>query len=183
MLLHPDLAAMLAKAAGLPPMHTVPIDVIRATDLQRYEIGVPKDDVASVEDRTIEGPRGPIPIRIYRPPLSDRNSVTVFFHGSGFVICSIETHDAMCRQICRHGHSVVVSVDYRLAPENKFPAGPDDCYAATVWAAAHAASIGGILSVLPFVETVPAETWLPSFVCAPGMREGQKLRRKSFSIP
>jgi acetyl esterase len=143
MSLHPDLAAMLAKAAGLPPMHTVPIDVIRATDLQRYEIGVPKDDVASVEDRTIEGPRGPIPIRIYRPTLSDRNPVTVFFHGSGFVICSIETHDAMCRQICRRGHSVVVSVDYRLAPENKFPAGPDDCYAATVWAAAHATSIGG----------------------------------------
>jgi acetyl esterase len=143
MSLHPDLAAMLAKAAGLPLMHTVPIDVIRATDLQRYEIGVPKDEVASVEDRTIEGPRGPIPIRIYLPALSDRNSVIVFFHGSGFVICSIETHDAMCRQICQRGHSVVVSVDYRLAPENKFPAGPDDCYAATVWAAAHAASIGG----------------------------------------
>lgn len=141
--LHPDLAAMLAKAAGLPPMHTVPVDAIRATDLKRYDIGVPKDEVHSVEDRLIAGPRGEIRIRIYRPDGAHGHPVTVFFHGSGFVICSIETHDAMCRQICKRGHSIVVSVDYRLAPENKFPAGPDDCYAATLWSAAHAHEIGG----------------------------------------
>lgn len=140
--LHPDLASMLAKAVGLPPMQTVPVEAIRATDLKRYDIGVPKDEVHSVEDREIAGPRGPIPIRIYRPDARNDRPLTVFFHGSGFVICSIETHDAMCRQICKRGNSVVVSVDYRLAPENKFPAGPDDCYAATLWAAAHAAEIG-----------------------------------------
>ena len=141
--LHPDLAAMLAKAAGLPPMQTVPVDVIRAADFKRYDIGVPKDDVHSVEDRMITGPGGDIRIRIYRPDDAKGLPLTVFFHGSGFVICSIDTHDAMCRQICNRGHSVVVSVDYRLAPENKFPAGPDDCYVATVWAAAHAHEIGG----------------------------------------
>lgn len=140
--LHPDLAAMLAKAAGLPPIQTVAVEAIRATDLKRYDIGVPKDEVHSVEDRIIAGPRGDIPIRIYRPDAGEGHPLTVFFHGSGFVICSIETHDAMCRQICNRGHSVVVSVDYRLAPENKFPAGPDDCYAATLWAAAHAREMG-----------------------------------------
>ena len=89
--LHPDLAAMLAKAAGLPPMQTVPVDVIRAADFKRYDIGVPKDDVHSVEDRMITGPGGDIRIRIYRPDDAKGLPLTVFFHGSGFVICSIDT--------------------------------------------------------------------------------------------
>lgn len=141
--IHPALQAMLDKAAHLPPMHTVPLAAIRATDLKRYDIGVPKDEVASVEDRTIAGPRGDLQIRIYRPDTGEGRPITVFFHGSGFCICSIETHDAMCRQICRRGQTVVVSVDYGLAPENRFPAGPDDAYAAVCWAAAHASEIGG----------------------------------------
>ncbi len=141
--IHPALQAMLDKAVNLPPMHTVPLAAIRATDLKRYDIGVPKDEVASAEDRTIPGPRGEIRIRIYRPDLENGRPVTVFFHGSGFCICSIDTHDAMCRQICRRGGTVVVSVDYGLAPENPFPAGPDDAYAAVLWTAAHAASFGG----------------------------------------
>lgn len=140
--LHPTLRAMLDKAAGLPPMHTVPVETIRAGDLARYSIGVPPDPVASVEDRSIEGPGGPLRVRIYRPDLEDGRPVVVFFHGSGFVICSIETHDAMCRQICRRAGAAVVSVDYRLSPENKFPAAPDDCFAATRWAPAHAREFG-----------------------------------------
>ena len=141
--LHPALQAMLDKAAHLPPMHTVPLAAIRATDLQRYDIGVPKDEVASVEDHTIAGPRGDIRIRIYRPTRDENLPVCMFFHGSGFCICSIDTHDAMCRQISRRSGAILVSVDYRLAPENPFPAAPEDCYAATVWAAAHARSFGG----------------------------------------
>jgi LacI family transcriptional regulator len=69
--IHPALQAMLDKAVNLPPMHTVPLAAIRATDLKRYDIGVPKDEVASAEDRTIPGPRGEIRIRIYRPDLQD----------------------------------------------------------------------------------------------------------------
>jgi acetyl esterase len=134
---------MIDKAAGLPPLQTLAVEAIRATDMARYDIGVPKDEVASVEDRDIPGPRGGIRIRIYRPDLRDDRPIIVFFHGSGFIICSVDTHDAMCRQICRRGRAVVVSVDYRLAPENKFPAAPDDCFAATQWAAAHAREIGG----------------------------------------
>ncbi len=141
--LHPQLAAMLAKAAGMPPMTTVPIATIRAGDITRYRTGLPDDEVASTEDRAIHGPRGDIRIRIYRPDTSDKRPVTVFFHGSGFVICSIESHDTMCRQICRRSQTIVVSVDYALAPENKFPAAPDDCFAATRWVAANAKSFGG----------------------------------------
>ena len=66
----------------------------------------------------------------------------VFFHGSGFVLCSLDTHDGMCRNLCAGTGCVVVSVDYRLAPEAKFPAAPDDCLAATRWAVANAAALG-----------------------------------------
>jgi len=141
--LHPTLVAMLEKSARLPPMTSVPLATIRAGDATRYKVGVTPDEVASTEDRLIAGPRGDIRIRIYRPDDQPDRPVTVFFHGSGFVICSIESHDDMCRQICRRAGTVVVSVDYRLAPENKFPAAPDDCYAATCWVAAHAGEFGG----------------------------------------
>ena len=134
---------MLDRAAALPALETLPIATIRAGDVARYRTRVPLDAVDSIEDRHIPGPAGPIRIRIYRPDPVDGHPVTVFFHGSGFVICSIETHDAMCRQLCRRSATIVVSVDYRLAPENKFPAAPDDCLAATEWVAANAASFGG----------------------------------------
>ena len=146
--LHPTLAAMLAKTAHLPPISSVPVATIRASDATRYKVGVPPDAVHSTQDRWIAGPRGDIRIRIYRPDAAEGHAVTVFFHGSGFVICSIESHDDMCRQICRRAHCVVVSVDYRLAPEHKFPAGPDDCLAATRWVAAHALEIGADASRL-----------------------------------
>ena len=141
--LHPTLTSMLAKAAALPPMISLPIASIRATDATRYKIGQPSDEVASIEDRLIPGPAGPMRIRIYRPDAQAGRAVTVFFHGGGFVVCSIESHDDMCRQLCQRSGTVVVSVDYRLAPEHKFPAAPDDCLAATRWVAAHAHEFGG----------------------------------------
>ena len=143
MSLHPKIQAMIDKGAGLPPLESLPVATIRAGDMARYTFDAPRDEVADVSDRHIPGPHGNIRIRIYRPDMQDNRPVVVFFHGSGFVICSVETHDSICRQICARAGVVVVSVDYRLAPENKFPAAPDDCYAATRWVAAHAATFGG----------------------------------------
>lgn len=140
--LHPMLQAMAAKGAQFPPLSSMTPQQIRAGDLARYA-KVPRLAVAHVEDRTIDGPRGEIRIRIYRPDPEPGHRVIVFFHGSGFVICSIDTHDGLCRQLCLRAKAVVVSVDYRLAPENRFPAGPDDALAATRWVHAHAASLGG----------------------------------------
>ena len=142
MTLHPALQAMVDAAAALPAMHTLPVDVVRAGAAARYK-AVPRPDVAHVEDRAVPGPRGPIPVRIYRPDLEPGRPVIVFFHGSGFVICSVETHDGLARQLCRRSGMIVVSVDYALAPENKFPAAPQDCLAATRWVFAHARDFGG----------------------------------------
>jgi acetyl esterase len=136
------IRSMLEKASGLPPMHTVSVDAIRAGDMARYEAS-PRPGLAHVEDRHIDGPRGPLMVRIYRPDLSVDRPVIVFFHGSGFVICSVDTHDGFCRQMCLKTGMIVVSVDYALAPENKFPAGPDDALAATLWVVKNAAQFGG----------------------------------------
>jgi acetyl esterase len=141
--LHPTLKVMLDKAATLPAMITLPIAQIRSTDATRYKIGQPVDAVHSTEDRLIPGPRGDMRVRIYRPDAGVARPVTVFFHGGGFVVCSLESHDAICRQICNRSGTIVVSVDYRLAPEHKLPAAPDDCFAATRWVAEHARSFGG----------------------------------------
>ena len=140
--LHSFIQAMLDKAAALPPLHTFTPEQIRATDTARYA-AVPRIAVGHVEDRLIPGPLGDIKIRIYRPDLAGGHPVIAFFHGSGFVICSIDTHDGLCRQLCMRAEAVVVSVDYALAPERKFPAAPDDCLAAASWAADHAREFGG----------------------------------------
>lgn len=97
-----------------------------------------------VEDRDIPGPAGPLGIRIYWPPTAsaDQTPVVVFFHGGGFVVGDLDTHDGTCRQHCVGTDAIVVSVDYRLAPEHPYPAAVEDAWAATLWVAEHAAEIG-----------------------------------------
>ena len=101
-----------------------------------------------VEDRVVPGRNNEIPIRIYRPSEKDDLPIIMYFHGGGFVMRSIESHDKVCRRICRDNKALVISVGYRLAPEYKFPVPLHDCYDATVWAAAHADSLGGDTSRL-----------------------------------
>ncbi|MCU4717826.1 alpha/beta hydrolase [Halapricum hydrolyticum] len=99
--------------------------------------------VAQVVDRTIPGPGGEIPIRVYRPGGETPFPTVVFFHGGGFVSGGLESHDALCRYLTRESGCVVVSVDYRLAPEHPFPAAAEDAIAATEWAAEHTRALGG----------------------------------------
>jgi acetyl esterase len=95
-------------------------------------------------DRTIAGPRGRIRMRIYEPvSWRARRPVLVFFHGGGWAIWSIASHNGVCRALATKTDAIVVSVAYRLAPENKFPAGLDDALAAARWVLANAASLGG----------------------------------------
>jgi acetyl esterase/lipase len=102
-----------------------------------------------VEDRTVEGPASPIGIRIYWPPTDPGSGsasaawpVVMYFHGGGFVIGDLDTHDGVCRQHAVGADAVVVSVDYRLAPEHPYPAAVEDAWAATLWVAEHGAEIG-----------------------------------------
>ncbi|MEG9194483.1 MAG: alpha/beta hydrolase [Archaeoglobales archaeon] len=93
------------------------------------------EEVAKVEDRIIKGKNGDIKIRIYQQ--KPKSPVLVFYHGGGFVICNLDTHDSICRRIARLSNATVVSVDYRLAPEHKFPAAVVDAYDAAKWVADH----------------------------------------------
>jgi len=104
----------------------------------------PPSDVQSTA-LSAPGPHGPIPLRAFRPTtvLADvALPVLIYFHGGGWVIGDLDTHDVLCRQLARESQSVVVSVDYRLAPEFEFPAAVDDCWAATCWIAEHGHRLG-----------------------------------------
>ena len=93
--------------------------------------------VAEVRDLTAAGPHGEIPVRLYRAKAAkpgDAQPALVFFHGGGWVFGDIDTHDNLCRSLANSGDCTVLSVDYRLAPEHKFPAAADDCWAAFIWA-------------------------------------------------
>src|SRR6478736_4860182 len=100
-------------------------------------------ELASVTDREIPGPAGPIPVRVYRPAGDAPKPVIVYFHGGGWVLGSLATHDGTCRRLADGADAVVVSVDYRMGPEDRFPAAVDDSYAALRWVAEHASELGG----------------------------------------
>ncbi len=97
-----------------------------------------------VNELSIPGPAGPIPARHYHPATSDPAPLVVFYHGGGWVLGDLDTHDPLCRLTCRDADVHVLSIDYRLAPEHRAPAAADDAYAAFVWAHEHAAELGAI---------------------------------------
>jgi acetyl esterase len=139
--LDPQAKAILDQMAALnmPALHTLTPQQAR----QRPAAQIAGEEVAHVEDRTVPGPAGAIPVRVYTPAGEPPFPVLVFFHGGGWVIGSVEGSDSTARALANASGCVVVSVEYRLAPEHKFPAAADDAYAATAWVAEHAAEIGG----------------------------------------
>lgn len=148
MALDPQVQALLEAAAkaNLPPLWQLTPDQARVQYLQRVRRLEAKDEpIHRVEDRAIDGTDRQIPIRIYRPRDVDTGEllpVLVWYHGGGFVIGSLETHDTACRRLARLADCMVVAVDYRLAPEWKFPAAVDDSFAALQWVATNATAIG-----------------------------------------
>lgn len=138
-----DLEALLDQAAGAPRLELLSVGDARAAFERRPR--PPAAEVGRIEERLIDGPGGALRLRIYTPIQGNAAwPLLVFFHGSGFVLCSLDTHDGMCRNLCAGSGYVIVSVDYRLAPDAKFPAGLHDCLAATRWAACHAEELGTI---------------------------------------
>jgi acetyl esterase len=139
----PQIQALLDMGTGVPATNTLSVAEARAQYEGRIRLMAPAAAVEAVTERVIPGQGGDLRLRIYRPIGQGPFPVLVFFHGSGFVLCSLDTHDGICRNLCAGGHCVVVSVDYRLAPEHKYPAGLDDCVRATRWAADNMAELEG----------------------------------------
>ncbi len=145
--LSPALQPLLdaAAAADLPPVETQPLAATREGAILFAQSGAgEKQPVASVADRTVPGPGGDIPIRVYRPETDDDPlPVVAYLHGGGWVFMGLETHDWICRRLANAAGAVVVSVEYRLAPEHPFPAPLDDCMAVVHWLAEAAGELGG----------------------------------------
>jgi acetyl esterase len=135
---------MLDAEGPFPPPDTLAVAEVRAVR-EAMMLRRPKLDesVARVEDRMIPGPGGRIRVRIYTPHGGGPHPVLAYFHGGGWVLGSLDTHDGVCRSLCHRTGCLVVAVEYRRAPEHKFPAALEDCSAAVTWCAEHAAEIGG----------------------------------------
>jgi len=156
MALDPQAKALLDLMPPMPDFSTLDLALARAGMAQEVLSTGEPEAVAKVENRTIPGPSGDIPIRVYTPQVSRSEPQAsedhrageapfpglVFFHGGGFVLCSLDSHDGVCRSLANAAGCVVVSVDYRLAPEHPYPAAPEDCYAATQWVAKNGAELG-----------------------------------------
>ena len=148
MSLDPDAETLLAmiRAAGRAPMETLsPDEARRQLSAGRAVTQPDPQDVAEVRDLSCPGPHGAIPLRVYRPmgtAAADVLPVLVYYHGGGWLLGDLDLHDVACRHYANAAKCRVVSVDYRMAPEYKFPAAVDDCAAATGWVVAQADALG-----------------------------------------
>jgi acetyl esterase len=154
MALHPQVVALIERmvASGAKPNYLLtPAEARAQTDaMSKLRDDPVRTPVGRVEDRVIVGPGGNLTLRLYWPEAADGAPVddaepgpaVLFFHGGGHVVGSLDSHDLTARNLCCDTGCLTVSVDYRLAPEHKFPAAPEDCYAATRWVAEHADELG-----------------------------------------
>jgi len=141
----PELQAYVDGAnAAMVPLSEQPLAQVREQGALFAHVGA-KDaqPVDVVEDRLLPGPAGDIAVRVYDPDPGATSPVVAYFHGGGFVMMDLDTHDRICRRLANASNAVVVSVDYRLAPEHHFPAALDDCMAVTHWLTDHAAELAG----------------------------------------
>jgi acetyl esterase len=143
--LTPEARALFEKndALGLPPLESLsPAEArLRARQNSARSAGEPVV-LQRVEDFTVPGPAGSIPVRLYADASGGAQPCRVYFHGGGYVVCDLDTHDSVCRWIAKESGAIVIAVDYRLAPEHRFPAALEDCHAATVWVCQNAGRLG-----------------------------------------
>jgi cation diffusion facilitator CzcD-associated flavoprotein CzcO/acetyl esterase/lipase len=143
--LQPDVAGLLKMMAEaqLPSFDSLSAQDARALSAQLAQGNPPGPAVGEVRDGTYPGAEGELPYRLYRPESAGPHPIVAYFHGGGWVLGSHESDDAFCRDLCRRADAVVISLDYRHAPEARFPAAPEDAWAALKWVAANAAALGG----------------------------------------
>ncbi len=145
MTLDPEVARLLpALESGFPQVESLTGAQARAVIRARFRQSAGPEPVGRVEDRVVPGPVADIAVRIYWPAdtFDAPTPIMIFAHGGGFVFCDLDTHDDFCRRMSNGVGALVISVDYRLAPESPWPAAPEDVYAATLWAFEHADELG-----------------------------------------
>jgi acetyl esterase len=143
--LHPQIVKALEvmQKLGLQPIEAqTPADARRQMEETARSRRAEPLPVARVEDRTIPGPAGPLPVRLYWPDATGLLPAIAYYHGGGHVIGSLDTHDLIARNLCHGAAAMVCSVDYRMGPEHRFPAAVDDSFAALSWLHQNAASLG-----------------------------------------
>lgn len=173
---NPQMQAVLDSLASLNPKPIETLtpeearrqptiaDAVKALIQKRGQTPIP-EPVGKVEDRTIPGAAGQIQARIYTPAAKGPFPVVVYFHGGGWVIATIDTYDSSARALTNAANAIVISVEYRKGPENKFPAAHDDAFAAYRWAIANAQSLGGDASKI----AVAGESAGGNLACAVSM--------------
>jgi acetyl esterase len=130
-------------AEGNPPLESFSqVEARKVAEEAMKLVGGKMEPLRSIENLRILGPAGEIPIRIYTPESPAPHPALLYFHGGGWVVCNLDTHDVVCSALAHRAGAVVIAVDYRLAPEHKFPAAVIDCYAATLWVASKAEKLG-----------------------------------------
>jgi acetyl esterase len=145
--LDPEVQKMVDRLADQPDVSTMSVAQARAAHKWRWPTSLRVDAIGSVEDISIPGSPS-LAARVYKPLGEGPFPLLLFFHGSGFVVSDLDTHDPMCRNFCAGARCIVLSVDYRLAPEAKFPAAVDDCYRAACWAPEFGKSAGALPGVI-----------------------------------
>ncbi|HXP20227.1 MAG TPA: alpha/beta hydrolase [Streptosporangiaceae bacterium] len=143
--LHPQVQALhdRLEREQVPGLYTLTISEAREADVKGVTASAgPVEPVAEVRELAIPGPDGEIAARMYRPSGAGPLPVLVYFFGGGWSLGTLDTSDAVCRMLTNAAHCACVAVSYRLAPEHKFPAAVDDCYAGAAWVAAHAGELG-----------------------------------------
>lgn len=180
--LDPELASMVAEieAAGVPEWHAMSVAAARRVEDELFtEEGGPP--VARIRDLAFDGPGGEVPVRVYRPEAEGPLPMLVYYHGGGWVLGTLDSVDPICRRLARRIGCLVVSVDYRLAPEHPFPAAVDDAYAALTWAHEQADALGGDPTRLGVAGTSAGG----NLAAATGLRAGgdHSLRAQALLYP
>lgn len=142
--LDPEVSAVIddIDRQGVPEWHAMGVECARRVEDEVFSSGT-GPPVELVRDLSVPGPDGDIPVRVYRPEGDEPHPLLVYYHGGGWVLGTLDSVENVCRELADRTGCIVVSVDYRLAPEHQFPAAVDDAYTALEWVAENATSLGG----------------------------------------
>ena len=184
--LHPQMKELMDRrvALGLPSNLDVTPEEARANSIAgRLAIPSDQEPVGEISERTIPGPGSDLPIRIYRPATDGPHSLIMLFHGGGWVVGNLDSEDSMSRGLVNRVNAVLVSVDYRMAPETRFPGAPEDCYTATVWAVEHADELGVDASNLAVAGTSAGGNLSASIAQIARDRSGPVIKHQVLFCP